>query len=296
MIELCVIVLRGVQYAAAAVALGVPAFLLYSPAVDGLGLTWPRRAVLAAASVLLIAAPAAFVAQTAMMAGSLEAALNVDALAAVLGLPLGAAIVARGAGAALLILVLVMSMPGRTRWLAAALLAAFVNATFAWTGHAGATGDLLHLASDIVHLLAASIWIGALAAFAGLLFLGPRTDGALAQALAGFARVGTLAVALLVATGLVNGLALVGLGNIPSLGETPYGRVLIAKLILFVAMLALAGANRFRLTPAFVLAGEGKTEAPLRALRVSIGAEFAAGLVLLVLVAILGTLPPPVGL
>lgn len=295
MIELCVIALRAVQYAAVAVALGLPAFLIYSPAVRGLSPAWPRGAVLAAALVLLVAAPAVFVAQTAMMAGSLEAALNRDALSAVLGLPLGAALVARAAGAALLILVLALSKPGHALWLSAMLIAAFVNATFAWTGHAGATGDLFHLASDILHLLAASIWIGALIAFAGLLFLGPRADYALVSALAGFARVGTLAVALLIATGLVNGLVLVGLDNIPTLGQSPYGLVLIAKLILFAVMLMLAGANRFRFTPALTAAGEGATDAPLWALRVSVGAELAAGLILLALVAILGTLPPPTG-
>lgn len=297
MIELCVIVLRGVQYIAIAIALGLPAFMLYSPTVRALGLAWPRRVALAAALVLLAAAPAALVAQTAMMAGSLEAALNPDALGAVIGLPLGMAILGRAIGAALLVVVLAAFKPERTLWLVAVVIAALVNATFAWTGHAGAGGFLPVLLSDIVHLFAASIWIGALVAFAGIVLWRPGDSHArlrpLITALAGFARIGTLAVVLLIGTGLINSAILIGFENVPTLAETSYGQVLIAKLVLFAIMLALAGANRFRLTPALAGIGDGATDARLRMLRLSIGLELAAGVALLALVAVLGTLPPP---
>lgn len=297
MIELWVIALRGVQYVAIAIALGLPAFMLYNPAVRAMALVWPRRMVLAAALVLLVAAPAALVAQTAMMAGSLEAALNPDALGAVISLPLGMAILLRAVGAALLVVVLATFRPERALWLAAAVIAALVNATFVWTSHAGATGFLPLLLSDVVHLLAASIWIGALAAFAGILFW--RSDESSARlwplitALAGFARVGTLAVVLLIGTGLVNGVMLIGFENVLTLAETPYGQTLIAKLALFAMMLALAGANRFRLAPALAAVGKDATDTRLRMLRLSIGLELAAGVTLLALVAVLGTLPPP---
>ena len=46
-------------------------------------------------------------------------------------------------------------------------------ATLVWTGHAGATEGIagtIHRLSDIVHMLAASIWVGGIASFAWLLF------------------------------------------------------------------------------------------------------------------------------
>ena len=86
---------------------------------------------------------------------------------------------------------------------------------------------------------------------------------------------------------------LIGFENMLMLAETPYGRTLIAKLALFAMMPPLAGANRFRLAPALAAVGKAATATPLRMLRLSIGLELAAGVTLLALVAVLGTLPPP---
>src|SRR3546814_16788952 len=67
----------------------------------------------------------------------------------------------------------------------------------------------VHLSADIVHLLAAGAWIAAILALGTLLLRAHRSmvrgDAEhLHRALARFATVGTLAVALLVVTGLVN--------------------------------------------------------------------------------------------
>jgi putative copper resistance protein D len=58
----------------------------------------------------------------------------------------------------------------------------------------------------------------------------------------GMASVGTLVV-----TGFVNAWILVGSWR--ALTDTNYGRLLMVKLVLFAAMLALAAVNRFVLTP-----------------------------------------------
>jgi len=102
-------------------------------------------------------------------------------------------------------------------------------------------------------------------------------------------------VGTIVVTGLVNGWLLVGIGNLGSLGATIYGRLLLAKLALFVTILGLASLNRFRLTPAF----EKSTAADdhrgaLGALRASLAVETACVVTILGLVAWLGTLEPPV--
>ncbi len=63
--------------------------------------------------------------------------------------------------------------------------------------------------------------------------------------------VGTLVVVVIIVSGLTNAWLLVGPANVQRLPATLYGRLLIAKLVLFAAMLALAALNRFRLVPDF---------------------------------------------
>lgn len=192
---------------------------------------------------------------------------------------------------------------GRTARLAlVALASAVALASLAWTGHGamdeGAIG-WAHLVSDILHLLAAGAWVGALLGL-GLLVARPvaQVDAAhltlTHRALHGFGAVGTIVVGTIVVTGLVNAWLLVGPGNVLDLGATLYGRLLLAKLTLFVAMLGLASLNRFRLTPAFEHSiGAGDHASALRALRLSLGTETACITLILALVAWLGTLEPP---
>jgi putative copper resistance protein D len=77
--------------------------------------------------------------------------------------------------------------------------------------------------------------------------------------------------------------------------DTAYGQVLLAKLGVFGAMLALAGANRFLLTPRLsaTLDGRGHLRTAVSALRASVLIETALGFVVLAMVAWLGVLPPP---
>lgn len=80
------------------------------------------------------------------------------------------------------------------------------------------------------------------------------------HALESFSLVGSVIVGLIVITGLMTGYMLVGPANLLSLPKSLYGQLLLAKLALFAAMLALAAANRWRLTPALQHAiGEGDT-------------------------------------
>ncbi len=304
MIEAAVIGLRAVQYAAAALLFGLPAFLIYSAAATRpLALAWPRPALFGAAVALALAAPAALVAQTAMMAGSLSEAIKPGSLVLmVTGMGLGKALAARSAIALLAVAAIAMIRPGPRLWWICASLGLVVSASFAWTGHGAATegsGHALHLASDILHAVSASLWVGALAAFAALVVWRPREpsvqDRALARALVGFAGVGALAVAVLVLTGLVNSAFLVGWSGIWTLIDTAYGRWLILKIVLFGLMLSLAAANRFRLTPAFEAVG-ADTAPVFGHLRRSLVVEFALSVAVLMVVAVMGTLAPPASL
>jgi putative copper resistance protein D len=174
-------------------------------------------------------------------------------------------------------------------------------ATLVWTGHAGATegwAGTAHRLSDIVHMLAAAVWIGGIAAFAWILFrpltaLPPEHLPVVHRALDRFSWVGTLAVAAIIATGIVNSLAVVGFRHFTRLPLTDYGRLLILKLLLFTGMLALAALNRWQLTPALGIAIDNDNPAlAVAGLRRSLIAEGSAALVILALVAWLGTLEP----
>lgn len=184
-----------------------------------------------------------------------------------------------------------------------ALTAGIALATLAWTGHGamdeGATG-WVHLVADILHLLAAGAWIGALLGLTLLVTRAPSRVGATHlrlthRALHGFGLVGTIVVGTIVVTGLVNGWLLVGAGNLLNLPSTRYGQLLLAKLALFGAMLGLASLNRFRLMPAFersIAAADHR--GALGTLRRSLAVEAACAVAILALVSWLGTLEPPI--
>lgn len=302
MIEPVLIGLRAIQYGAVAVVLGVPAFMLYGrAALTGVRLGWPGPLTRLAAAVLLLTTLAALVAQTALMAGSLTEAIKPETLGfMVSGTALGAAYVVRAA-LALLALLLALALPAGGRlWGSLILPGVLIAASFAWTGHGGATEGAWrwpHLAADIVHAVAALIWIGALAAFVALARRrrGADVPDGLAAALAGFAGVGTLAVTALVLSGLVNSWVLVGFDALPTLLSTPWGLLLAVKLAAFAGMLGLAALHRYRLTPGLSAAGLAASP-PLARLRRTLAVEFALGLAILGIVAAMGLLPPPASL
>ena len=301
MLEVAVIVLRWIQYSGAVVLLGVPLFLLYSfRANDGPSLVWARAMLIAAATVVALGSLAALVAQTAVMAGSLSEALKPASLSfTITGMALGMAIIARAVAAGLALVAIIVLKPGRSLWTLLAAVGVIGCASFAWTGHGAATegpGALLHLTDAMIHAVSAALWLGALAALTMLLLRRTAPDDpAIHRALRGFAGLGTLAVLLLVVSGLGNSWFMIGPARVAELGTSLYGQLLIAKLVLFALMLAIAASNRFRLTPALgvVLGGDGDPRQALRRLRLNIIAETVVGAVLLAVVAVMGTLAPP---
>lgn len=168
--------------------------------------------------------------------------------------------------------------------------------TLAWAGHGvmheGSLG-LWHLLSDSAHLLAAAGWVGALAAF-GLMLTSASEQAVqvLAHALAGFERVGVVFVAVLIGTGVANYLFVVG-PNLDGITGGAYAILLCLKLGLFGLMLGLAALNRSHLTPLLQRSlAAGDHRAARHALRRSITLEFGAVVLILGLVAWLGTLAP----
>ena len=200
------------------------------------------------------------------------------------------------------------------RWAIAALLASAFAAAAVHSGHAAATAGwfgTFHRAADGLHLIAASAWLGGLLPLALLLTAARREEISLAlarEATLRFSTLGLISVGVLIGTGSVNGWILTG--SVPALIGTDYGRLLLAKVALFLAMVAIAAINRLRLTPRLALtvssprcgeallherSANGAPAAARRALRAlarNSVTEAMLGLAILVIVGALGTTPP----
>lgn len=199
--------------------------------------------------------------------------------------PIGPVLAVR---AAALLAALALALAGSTRLVL--IPAAVTAATIAWTGHAGATEAMagtIHRAADVAHIWTACGWIGALAALLHAVTARRPNVDRVAVMLAKFALLGTIFVATLVVTGVVNSLMIVGFTDLPALMGSRYGWLLGAKLMLFAGMLGLAALNRWRLTPALER-GDGA----IGALRLSLAVETGAAIAIMALVALLGTLDP----
>jgi putative copper resistance protein D len=112
----------------------------------------------------------------------------------------------------------------------------------------------------------------------------------LQDALAQFSHVGYAAVAFVALTGLINAFLLVG--SIDGLTGTLYGRVLLLKIFLFAVLVVTAAINRFVLLP--WINREVKPSRGTTMLLWTVGIEQMLGLAILVVVSVLGTLPPAI--
>jgi putative copper export protein/mono/diheme cytochrome c family protein len=172
------------------------------------------------------------------------------------------------------------------------LLSAVFAAALAGAGHAagleGGEGTAL-LTAQVVHLLATAGWLGALPGLVMVLRDARRKPASLPFAAAvtrRFSVLGIACVTALVLSGLVNSWFLVG--TIPALFGTAYGRLLLLKLILFLAMLGLAAVNRLWLTPAL----DRTSVHALRTLTRTATTETVLGLLIVGIVGVLGGTPP----
>jgi putative copper resistance protein D len=247
----------------------------------------------------LIALPLAllgFLVAVAEMAGTGLAELDRTSLGSlVTRTPFGWAFLSRMA--ALVVTVSVRAWPAnRLHWVA--VPAGTAVASLAWSGHAAAGEGVLaavRLGGDIVHFLAASMWIGALVLFLAMLASWRKCEAPTAAALSRFAGIGGILVVVLAATGIGNMLFLIEPSRWGILPTLSYGRLLLTKLALFVGMLAFAGLNRFWLVPNLTGAsssmGSQGTSLPLS---ISIAMELVLGLTVLLIVSRLGLLDPSV--
>jgi putative copper resistance protein D len=301
------IVSRLLQFAAVIVVFGCGAFRLYGLGVDPTptpanALTvfdaWFWRVATVGAIVALLSALSLMLGVTANMAGSASAALDPNTISKVLfDTSFGRVWCWHIVFAALAIGV---CLAPRVHWRMPAILVLsfLLLISLGWIGHAvegqGAT-RLVHQINQMVHLLAAALWLGGLVPLAWLLRWARSPSGTAWISLARdvvprFSQMGYAAVALLAATGALNTLLLVG--SIQALVGTPYGRLLSLKILLFLAMVTVALFNRFRLLPR--LRREAQASAAAAALARSVLFEQGLGLTILAVVGVLGTWPPAI--
>jgi putative copper resistance protein D len=301
---------RWLQYAGAMILCGSPLFYLYcfeaSEASQGWApWRWPVTLVRVAAAVTLVGAVTWLIGESLSISDDPAEALTPAALWLVLsGTRFGLACAVR---MALLVLMLVApSVIRRPRalWRVQVFLGAAVTMSFAWTGH-GAMGSgssgVWHLGFDLLHLLAAAVWLGALVPLAILVLSSLRSrsaDEAAAalRALEQFSSIGPLVIALLVLSGIGNSWFLIGPSHWRALYSTDYGITLLSKIGLFGAMLILAIRNRYWTTPALRadLTARHDKRTALIDLRTSVLVETALGLLIVFAVSLLGTLEPPI--
>jgi putative copper resistance protein D len=307
MTDWAIIAARLLQFGSALVLFGSPLFYLYGfkgeaanwlPRRPG----WPNIIVLSAAIVALLGAVWWVLTETAVIFSD-PGAFDLNAVWTVLtGTSFGRAAFWRIGLIAASIAAGFLLHPGRVSWITQAVLGGTIVASFAWTGHGvkdeGVSG-LLHLSGDVLHLLTAAIWIGALVPLGFLVLDSLRTqterDARVTyDALESFSGVGPAVVAVLALTGVINSWFLVGPEHLLGIFTTTYGRLLLAKLIFFLAMLGLAAANRFQLSPrlAFALQKSENATASLEALRRCILMETSLALLVLFVVSWMGTLEP----
>ncbi|MGP6429021.1 MULTISPECIES: copper homeostasis membrane protein CopD [Pseudomonas] len=287
MAELINILLRLALYVDLLLLFGLALFGLYS--VDAVLRFRPMLRGMALIGALL--SVAGLVLMTRAMSGETEfAALWPHLQMMVLETDVGLAWTLR-----MIALIAVVIWPGL--WLAS-MAGAVALASLAWSGH-GAMDNAWHLLSDILHLLAAGAWLGAMLA----LILMARLDAlcsearirSLADSVKRFEGVGAAIVLILSVTGVANYLFIVG----PTLGEVllgTYGILLAMKVVLFGGMLVLAALNRFHLGPLLEQSlRAGQHQVAANALRRSVALELVIALLIVGLVAWLGTLSPEPG-
>jgi copper transport protein len=195
-------------------------------------------------------------------------------------------------------------------WVAVGVLAAALVVTPALSGHAAAGPyPAVGVVVGVLHFSAVAVWFG------GLVLLGtcvlPGADVGLLAAVPRFSSVAFTAMVVIVVTGMVQGWR--QLGSLQALGDTGYGRLLVAKVAVFLLLIAVAGRSRVlvrrRLTARAVV-GAATPDRPTRdaalpgpsdgidtsspwLLRRLVLAEVIIAIVVLAVTALLGIATPP---
>lgn len=318
---------RGLEYLAIALAVGSVAFLLicWLPALDaaaGVGeesrpraaAAFARRLRLilwAAAGIGLLATAAQIILEGAEAAGisgfsAITKTIIEETLGTRFGTVWGFAFIAWIVVAALAPLITKAGAPTKPRSLLGtvpiAIPLVYLVLCPALSGHGSSQSPVaLNFSMNAVHVGAMAIWLGGLATL--LLVLpaatrsatGPADRGRLlAGPLARFSALALVTVALIMLTGLVQ--AYVYVRHLGDLLSTGYGRAVLAKFLLLLAVIGVAAYNRRTSVPRLeAIAGRGESPGrPGLLLRRALRAEVVLLVVVIGVTAALASYAPPV--
>ena len=234
---------RWLGYAAAFVVVGVATTAFLSPREDRL---FARRLGLAAAGLGVVSLAARLVGQAGTLLDPGQP-LSLAVVGQTIASRWGSRWELQGLAALLALLVFALRHPARAARWTAVFAAGAVAYTLPLTGHAleFPAGPRWGTLAHGTHLLAGGVWLGSLAVLVPTLWRTP-VEGISAEVVATWRRFSTVALPAGVLTMLLGGLlAWVDVGRWSNLIATPYGRLLLAKLVLLGGILAL-GAHHWR--------------------------------------------------
>jgi copper transport protein len=189
---------------------------------------------------------------------------------------------------------------GRVELIAMGTVAGFLALSPALAGHASTQSPSgLLIPMDVLHVLAMSFWIGGLLALIAIVpavtraLEPPDRTRLLAAILLRFSPAAFVAVCVILTTGLVQ--AYVHVRSVDHLIHTGYGRAVLAKMILLVALIAFGAYNQRRAIPRLrALAAGGRPPGGAGAgLRISLRSEVALLAVVIAVTSMLVSYAPP---
>lgn len=278
------VVIKALSYATLLVAGGGVLFMaIFAPQLNPI----ERRRVMQLMRAIAVAALFFTVARVMVLSGMLgddiTAMWDWSMISMVLQGSEGNAAVVRLIG---LIAVAAFSFGNSLTQAVAAFGALAIAVSFGLTGHTGSVGPgAIPRVLVVIHVLAASYWIGALAPLYSIAAADDRTR--VAAILTSFGNIAAGVVGTLIVAGAV--MLWILLGSLEAIFTSDYGRLFILKLALVGALLLLAALNKFRLTPAIAA---GDVNAAL-ALRRSITAEMLLASAILIVTAVFTTVVGP---
>lgn len=193
--------------------------------------------------------------------------------------------------AAALFLLPALVLSPRRAPIAMAVASGLVLASLAFSGHAtmqdGWIG-LAHRCNDMLHVLSGGAWIGALTPVVLVLDRLRQAEWRMAaqMALMRFSSAGHAAVALVITSGAVN--TILVLGHLPADWTSPYQTLLALKIVLVVVLTGLALINRYVFVPRMRI----REASSIRAIWLGTLMEIAFGIAVFGLVAWFGMLEP----
>jgi len=215
----------------------------------------------------------------ARLGGGLGALQDNDLLIASLKGPIGVSTLVTAASLLVLAGIAGRDGAGRVLDVVGVLVGLVALAGFAVEGHTRTQDPRwVMVGLDVVHLVAAAVWLGGIAALV-LAFRSRADADALARLVVRFSGLAVAAVLIVAAAGV--GMAWIVLPSLRDLWGTGYGLALVTKVLLVVPVVALGGYNRRWLVPA-VASRSAAPDRPSRRLARIVVAE------LVLLVAVVG--------